>query len=119
MFKYFKSREFASPDVPSSGELMDYNFVMQLEKAREIAGVPFVINSGFRTKEHNAKLVGSSPNSSHLRGYAVDISCKDSLTRWIIVNALLEAGFKRIGIAKTFIHVDADPKKVNEVIWTY
>ena len=118
MFKYFKSREFASPDVPSSGELMHYNFVVQLEKAREIAGVPFVINSGFRSKEHNAK-IGGSPKSSHMKGYAVDISCKDSLTRWIIVNALLEAGFKRIGIAKTFIHVDADPKKIDQVIWTY
>tara|TARA_R100001440_G_scaffold26785_1_gene43770 strand:- start:937 stop:1293 length:357 start_codon:yes stop_codon:yes gene_type:complete len=118
MFKYFKSREFASPDVPSSGELMDYNFMVRLEKAREIAGVPFVINSGFRSEAHNRKVNGSS-RSSHLRGYACDISCKDSLTRWIIVNALLEAGFKRIGIAQTFIHVDADPKKIDQVIWTY
>lgn len=118
MFKYFKSREFASPDIPSSGELMDYNFMVRLEKAREIAGVPFVINSGMRSKAHNKK-VGGSPRSSHLRGYAADISCKDSSTRWVIVNALLQAGFKRIGIAQTFIHVDSDPKKIDEVIWTY
>jgi hypothetical protein len=36
-----------------------------------------------------------------------------------IVGSLLEAGFNRIGIADTFIHVDNDPTKPEEVMWKY
>ena len=89
-----------------------------LDKARYIAGIPFVINSAYRTKEHNLK-IGGKPNSSHLKGLAVDISCKDSRSRFIIINALIKAGFNRIGVAKTFIHADIDKSKSNNVIWTY
>jgi len=35
------------------------------------------------------------------------------------VNALLKAGFTRIGIASSFVHVDCDPTKPAQVIWTY
>jgi hypothetical protein len=31
----------------------------------------------------------------------------------------MKAGFNRIGIADTFIHVDNDPGKAENVIWTY
>jgi hypothetical protein len=37
----------------------------------------------------------------------------------IIVKALLEVGFKRIGIDDTFIHVDCDPTKDQNLIWVY
>ena len=97
---------------------MDIKFLHELDKAREIAGVPFVINSAFRTPEHNAK-IGGSPNSSHMRGLAVDISVTDSRQRFIILNALIQVGFNRIGIAKTFIHVDMDENKSGEVVWLY
>ena len=36
-----------------------------------------------------------------------------------IVQALLTAGFTRIGIASTFIHADDDPSKPQNLIWTY
>jgi len=32
---------------------------------------------------------------------------------------LLEVGFTRIGIGNTFIHVDIDKDKSQNVIWTY
>jgi len=44
--KYFKHEEFASPDVPHSGEYMDADFLEMLDHARHIAGIPFKINSG-------------------------------------------------------------------------
>jgi hypothetical protein len=31
----------------------------------------------------------------------------------------MEAGFNRIGISSTFIHVDNDPSKPEDVIWLY
>lgn len=116
----FTLDEFDSPDVPGSGSLMQDSTLEKLDNARDYAGIPFVVNSGIRTIQHNAK-VGGSDGSSHLpeKGYAVDLKCTSSRDRWIIVNALLKAGFTRVGIAKTFIHADDDPNKSPEVIWTY
>lgn len=97
---------------------MDLDFLAKLDNAREIAGIPFRINSAFRTPEHN-KEVGGKPNSSHLRGLAVDISSTDSRTRFIVLDALIKAGFNRIGVAKSFIHVDDDKDKSERVVWVY
>lgn len=109
MTKYFKEIDDGN---------MDKYFLSKLDEAREMAGIPFHINSAYRTKEHNAK-IGGSPNSSHLKGLAVDISATDSRTRYTILDALLSVGFNRIGIADTFIHVDLDKDKSQNVIWTY
>ena len=92
--------------------------MLRLYEARERAWIPFVINSAYRTPEHNAK-IGGKPNSSHLKGLAVDIRANDSSTRYIVLNALIRVGFNRIGVASSFIHVDDDKEKANNVIWTY
>ncbi len=123
MMKYFKYHEFESPDVDGSGQMMDKVFLSMLDAAREIYGQPMIITSGFRTEEYNehlkAKGYKASANSSHLKGLAADIECDNSTDRYNLVDSLLKAGFNRIGIAKTFIHVDHDMSKEPFVIWTY
>tara|TARA_R100000231_G_scaffold139613_1_gene121634 strand:- start:1841 stop:2197 length:357 start_codon:yes stop_codon:yes gene_type:complete len=116
-FKYFSLSEFDCPSLPNSGKNMDINFINKLEQAREIAGIPFKITSGFRTAEHNEK-VGGVKNSSHIKGVAADVAVGSGKERYIILNALIRAGFKRIGVAKTFIHCDTDADKNNSV-WVY
>lgn len=116
-FKYFSLSEFDCPSLPNSGKNMDINFINKLEQAREIAGIPFRITSGFRTAEHNEK-VGGVKNSSHIKAVAADVAVGSGNERYIILNALIRAGFKRIGIAKTFIHCDTDADKNNSV-WVY
>ena len=113
--KYFKLSEF--DDAPGTGKNMKKEFLTKLDKARAIADVPFKITSGYRSKETNKRVKGVS-TSSHLKGLAADISCKDSSTRQKILNALIQAGFTRIGIADTFIHCDTDKDK-NDAIWLY
>ena len=113
--KYFKLSEF--DDAPGTGKNMKKDFLKKLDKARAIADVPFKITSGYRSKETNKRVKGVS-TSSHLKGLAADISCKDSSTRQKIVNALIQAGFTRIGIADTFIHCDTDKDK-QDAIWLY
>ena len=115
--KYFTLDEFDSPDYKGSGVNMDDNFLELLNNAREIAGIPFKITSGYRTENHNKK-VGGVSNSSHLNGFAADIAIGSGQERYIVLNALIKAGFKRLGIAKTFIHCDTDISKSNSV-WTY
>ena len=116
--KNFKISEFQSPDEPGSGEKMDMKFLQQLDIAREFAGVPFVISSGYRTKKWNAK-VGGRVGSSHLKGLAADIRCNGSRNRALIIKALVKVGITRIGIGDSFIHCDVDNKKDQDVFWLY
>ena len=113
----FNLEEFDSPDSPGSGALMKESFLEKLQKAREIAEVPFKITSGFRTKKHNKK-VGGVENSSHLHGWAADIHCPDGHTRKKILEAVFVSGIKRVGISNNFIHLDEDPTK-RESVWLY
>tara|TARA_R100000781_G_scaffold55479_1_gene36108 strand:- start:78 stop:437 length:360 start_codon:yes stop_codon:yes gene_type:complete len=116
--KYFKLSEFDSPDEVGSGSKMNYAFIEKLDYARGNAGIPFKINSGYRTQEHNA-LVGGRVGSSHLKGLAADIGYEGSRDRYLILNALMEVGITRFGIAKGFIHCDVDNSKDSNVIWLY
>ena len=114
---HFELQEFDSPDLPNSGINMDATFLQMLDDARGIAGISFNITSGYRTEMHNQK-VGGVSNSSHLIGKAADIAVKNGNERYIILNSLIKAGFRRFGVAKTFIHCDNDETKKNSV-WTY
>lgn len=113
---YFKRSEEWCPCCQQGGLLPDFRDKLNL--ARAIAGIPFVLNSAFRCEKHNQE-VGGSDTSSHLVGCAVDIKCTDSRSRWLIVYALINAGFNRIGVGKTFIHVDDDMTKEPQLIWEY
>ena len=115
---HFDIQEFDSPDEKGSGSYMQPSTLQMLNDARAIAGIPFKINSGFRTKSHNA-YVGGKEKSSHLYGYAVDIHCTNSRGRAVIIDALRKAGFTRFGIGNTFIHTDNDPDKDANVVWLY
>jgi hypothetical protein len=115
---YFDIKEFDSPDEFGSGYRMDKDFLRRLDTARGIAGIPFVINSGYRTAAHNEK-VGGRVGSSHKKGLAVDIAYEGSWQRYIIVTALLEVGINRLGIGNSFIHADVDKNKDQDVIWLY
>jgi len=116
--KYFTISEFDSPDLKDSGDKMDLLFLLRLDQCRDLAGIPFKITSGYRTEEHNKKIKGVK-DSSHTKGLAADILASTSQERYIIINAAIKVGFKRIGIGSTFIHLDTDTSKTQEVMWDY
>lgn len=119
--KFFTFEEFDSPDSPGSGKKkMQDQFLQRLTRARKHANVPFSISSGYRTPKHNKK-VGGVRGSAHTKGFAADIRCrkKESAKRFKIIQSLILVGFTRIGVSDNFIHVDCDPSKNEDRIWTY
>lgn len=107
-------------------------FIMRLQYARLQAGVPMIVNSGCRCVKHN-EAVGGKADSWHLHGHAADISCDPAILAksgvmasepqimGLILPALIEAKFKRIGIyfEQKFIHVDDGSwhKNSSLIIW--
>tara|TARA_R110000823_G_scaffold238447_1_gene363778 strand:+ start:149 stop:502 length:354 start_codon:yes stop_codon:yes gene_type:complete len=117
MIKHFSKNEFTCKCGCDETFIND-ELLVKLDKAREFAEIPFKINSGYRCSEHSESL--KNPTSSHIKGLAADISCKDSSTRAIMMDALVYAGFERFGLDKGFIHVDIDNlEKPSPVIWLY
>lgn len=114
--KHFKYSEFDSPDLKDSGLYMNHEFIKLLDQGRAATGFPWIINSGFRTLAHNEKVGGQGPE--HCEGNAVDIRA-NSTEKFAIAKWALDAGFKRIGIAKNFIHIGFSYELPQGVIWTY
>ncbi|HEY7805266.1 MAG TPA: D-Ala-D-Ala carboxypeptidase family metallohydrolase [Orrella sp.] len=115
--RHFKPSEFACKCGCGKAE-MNEDTLFKLDFARHLADIPFVVTSGYRCEAHNRR-VGGKSNSAHTRGYAVDIRVNNSAARYAILDALMRAGFNRIGIANTFIHADDDPNLPPNVMWNY
>ena len=99
--RYF-SRAVDFPEGDPKRELL-----LKLDEARDIAGIPFIINSGFRPGDPK----------SHGRGYAADIKAIGSRQRFLILRGLILAGFHRIGDYPRHYHADCDPSLPPEVCW--
>lgn len=116
-YRFFSDSDFRRCLPSCSIDDMDEGFLKRLDTARSYSQYPFLITSAFRSVayEREKKRDGKS---SHTKGVAVDINCRDSVRRLVIIQSLLRAGFRRIGISSTFIHVDYDLDKP-QCIWLY
>ena len=76
----FNINEFDCPSEKGSGKLMDKRFLELLDNARDIAGVPFKITSGYRTKAHNREVGG-------LMGAVIQ---KDLRQIWLVAHQLTD-----------------------------
>lgn len=105
--------------TPSSS-FIDLNpkLVDTLILAQKMAGFQFTITSAFRSQSYE-RSKGRKGTSSHCKGLAVDISTRDSHTRFKVVTACILAGIPRIGIGNTFVHVDIDETKAHPIIFHY
>ncbi len=113
---------FDSPDALGSGQCISPRLVFMLQQLEQKTGYPIFswINSGVRTPYWNRK-VGGVRNSSHEipNCKAVDIKALNKTIRNRLVYVASEVGFKRIGVGKTFVHLDVDQNKSQHVAWGY
>lgn len=118
MSKYFKAAEFTRCNPSCDISQMDEGFLTLMDRVRELAGIPLVINSAYRSKSWEM-MHGRTGTSAHCKGRALDIRCNTSANRFRIVAAAINAGIKRIGIGKTFVHLDNDASLPQRVMWDY
>lgn len=123
---YFKLNEFKCkcgkctlpPNCPPD-EMIDI-----LVEIREHYGKPVIINSGYRCKEHNAK-IGGAPSSRHTYGDAIDFTVKGVPTKEVYNYVISKYDDRPYGIAYRlnkdpflgFIHLDV--RKTKRARWVY
>jgi zinc D-Ala-D-Ala carboxypeptidase len=95
--------------------LIDPEFLRRLNIARAIARIPFIVMSGYRCEKHNIDVGSTSTN--HTSGKAADIKYASGLQGYNILDSMLRAGMKGIGIGPTFIHCDTNHHL--PALWTY
>lgn len=115
--KWFEDKETACPCCGQNA--MDPMLMRSLDHMREILNRPIILNSAFRCEKHNAE-VGGKSDSAHLLGMAVDIKIDNNEERHMILKTAYRLGFSRVGVAKTFVHLDnADQFLPSPRCWLY
>jgi len=118
----FWKREFRCPCKKCKRKKVRVSelLLFKLEMLRVALGNrPIIINSGNRCPEYNAN-IGGYPNSAHIPnpdGEAADIKIK-GVKPIDIGLAAEKIGGLRIGIAKTYVHLDVRPSNPSKY-WIY
>lgn len=109
----FNLEEFDSKDGAKMSLEAKINVVKlacNLQRLRDYFGKPIIINSGYRSPNHNAN-VGGAKNSQHVLGKAADIRINginpieiyNAIEYLISKGEMLQGG---LGIYNTFLHYD-------------
>lgn len=102
--RYFKPEEFQKCTPKCSIDDMNADFLQRLDAVRASCGVIFRLNSAFRSSAYD-RSKGRSGKGFHTLGRAVDIDCRNSVTRAKILAVCYEFGLS-CGVSSTFIHID-------------
>ena len=127
------SRNFSHAEVQctclycAGGSKISPDLMRRLQEMRDLLRGPIRITSGVRCRKHPA--TRKRPTSSHVPndlgdgegkvGHAVDIAAVGSRRRFRLLSAAVAVGFNRVGIGKSFIHLDNDSGKAQGVAWDY
>lgn len=105
-------------------EHIDQDLIEKLNMLRRLYGKAIIVMSGARCAEYN-RSIGGVEDSAHLphketeQCRAVDIYVSSSEDRYTLLDYALRLGFTRIGLAKTFIHLDVAWDLPSPVIFNY
>lgn len=104
---YWRWPNFTPKEIACKGTgklLVDERSMDMLQELRNAINLPLIINSGYRSPEHN-RAVGGATNSFHTRGMAFDIRNGRHKNNELITIAR-GLGFRGVGRYKTFTHLD-------------
>jgi len=102
--EYFSAEELA---CRSTGQIFIHDDSLnKLEALRQMLGKPMIVNSAYRSPEHNKK-VGGAKESMHLKGKAFDISMSNHDPAHF-ERCARQCGFTGFGFypGSNFIHID-------------
>lgn len=124
MFRHFRIDEFACR-CDCGQNLIDYQFVVELDQLRHQCGFPLVITSGYRCPEHNSRVSTTGRTGPHTTGRAADIAVERTrayeLLQVAMVMKFTGIGIKQKGSSR-FIHLDNLANTEGQprpTIWSY
>jgi uncharacterized protein YcbK (DUF882 family) len=88
---------------------MNPRLICALQEIRDRYGAPVIINSGYRSVEHN-RAVGGSSNSQHIHGNAADFVVR-GVSPIQVFNDLNPTWPGGLGRYNTFTHIDVRPTR--------
>lgn len=121
-YKYFKAEEVVGLE-PEYVAKLDMARAKTIEIDEVKRGLPTVITSGLRSVEKNESIIGSVPDSAHIKGLAIDQAVSNGHEVFLAIASLIAVGITRIGIyidsngVPTHVHNDVDPDKPQQTIW--
>lgn len=122
--RYFKIEEFACK-CGCGTNLIDSQFVQELDDLRGEYGLPMIVNSGYRCPKHNAQVSDTGESGPHTTGRASDIAV-DRGNAYRLLKIALNRGFTGIGVqqrgAARYLHLDNLPNSPGQprpTIWSY
>jgi len=97
-------------DMPS--EVFDNLLILikKVQKLRSESGLPFKVNSAYRSIEHNKKVKGAV-NSLHTKGMAIDISAPEGTKLRQFLLSKRENWQGGFGLYSWGVHLDTGQKK--------
>lgn len=107
---------------------MQPDFIRKLDDLRSRFDFPFVVTSGYRCPDHNAKVSTTGRDGPHTTGRAVDLSLFGRRAFLVIRQASLFGFMTGLGLnqrgqhEKRFVHLDdleAGDGRYRPTVWTY
>jgi hypothetical protein len=104
------------PIVNAGVKMIKPEVLMILFRVAKRMGVKFLINSGYRSPEYNAKQRGAVKNSMHTSGMALDVDMTRHGNSTEFRNKFIEfasqEGIGGIGAYNSFIHIDIGNRRI-------
>lgn len=118
---HFNVSEFRCPCSQCTTTILDSGLITKLEAMRGALGLPLKINSGYRCANYQSELrlrgyETSTGRSTHEDGRAADCMA-EPLTGLELEKAARSSGFKAVGVASSWAHVDLRNDKDRR--WVY
>lgn len=120
---FFTLEEFACHHCGVN--LIDHQFVTDLDELRRAVGFPLSVTSGYRCPAYNAQVSSTGEAGPHTTGRAADVLVSHAKALKV-VQVAISMGFTGIGVKQKgsgrFIHLDNLPNAPGQprpTIWSY